>query len=90
MNGCYVSPDLEFLSCGASRHEPCLLIQGDGGICDARSDGVWRHLLPQNEPGGLLLSLPLFHLDCRSPADPQYVREELVRPDVPGRCERPQ
>jgi hypothetical protein len=84
MNGCSVSLDLEFLSCGASRHEPCLLIQGDVGFCDARSDGLQRHLLPQNESGGLSLSLPLFHLDCRSPADSQYVREELVRPDVPG------
>src|SRR2546421_12765690 len=57
-------------------------------FCDARRDGVQRHLLPQNKRGRLSLSPPLFRADCQSSRDNQYDREELVRPDNAAPCER--
>ena len=45
-------------------------------------------LLPFDERGCLSLSLPLSRPDCQSSGDSQYDREELVRPDTLGLCER--
>jgi hypothetical protein len=70
MNGCCISPDLRFLSCGASRHEPRLPIQGNVGFMMLDGMMCSAILFPEYARGLVNVSTTLssrLSAICRSP-----------------------